>query len=104
MSGDLGLRFGPDFVQALAGLGKTLEGQYEELLGRGNDELVKPNPDPEWVRAYKEHKHPAIDRIKVLFCGRAMFSIAIVSGKAKADVPSILDLEPSLLESTLQPA
>lgn len=95
---------GRDLRQALVGLGKTLEGQFDELVQRGNVDLVTPNPDPEWVVAYKERKHPALDRIKILFCGQATVPIEIVSGKARAQVPSIINLNPSLSETVLQPA
>ncbi len=95
---------GRDLGGALAGLGRTLEGQFEELVRRGNDALVTPRPDPEWVRAYKDRKHPALDRVRILFCGRSTVSIAVVSGHAKAEVPSIIHLNPSLPEEKLQPA
>jgi len=95
---------GKDLAQAIAGLGKTLEGQYEELFRHGNDNLVMHHPDPEWVQAYKERKHPAIDRIKILFCGRTVFSITLISGRAKTEIRSAIDIDPSLPETLLQTA
>lgn len=95
---------GKNLREALVGLGKTLEGQFEELVRRGNVALVTPNPDPEWVRAYKERKHPAFERVRILFCGQCTVPISIASGKAKAEVPTTINLNPSLSESNLQPA
>ncbi len=93
---------GPTVGHALEALQKTLEGQYAEAVKNGNTGIVTADPDPDWVRTYREGKHPHEERVRIFFCGRLDYSMAIGAGSPKAAVSRNIQLKDRLKEGCLQ--
>lgn len=83
----------------------TLEGQFETALDEGHAAVFGPCPDPEWVQAYRDGKHPIDpDDIVLVFRGIAKMRATMSGKKPRITSSEPIEISPSISEGELQPA
>ncbi len=96
------------------GAGSTVDEAFENLLGsiRAQFEASAPHgpftffrcgADPEWVQAWKEGKHPALDSVRIDLKGVVTLLATLGGGKPRVELLPEVSCESSLGPSFLQP-
>lgn len=90
--------------EAFDDLVKTIDGQFEEGLKRGHFAVFQSGPDPEWIQACNDGKHPAEDTIAIAYKGLLSIRVTVHRGKHRVEMSPDLRCESPLSPDAFQHA